>query len=310
MELWQLRYFVAVSEGQSIAQASTRLHVASPAISRVVKGLEDELGVRLFNRDGRGMQLTDSGRLLLDHATNLLRDAELARREVASSGAQLSGDVTIGATPSLISVCGLSLVRRCREIFPKIQPCLVEGYSGYLLNWARAGTVDFAFVNGSSDAGPRLMTEHIATERLFAIGTREIMAKYASGIPLKSLLDQPILLPSPQNSIHRLLVDYANRSSLTITPLMDVDSVTLMKDLVMDGMSIGVLPYGAVQREVEHGLMAAVPIVDPEVHSTTHLVYQKDRPPERLGRAVIDLMRGILSEFRSTHDCGAIVEVP
>ncbi len=58
MELWQLRYFTLVAELQSIARASAHLQIAAPAISRTIKSLEDELGTRLFDRDGRGMHLS------------------------------------------------------------------------------------------------------------------------------------------------------------------------------------------------------------------------------------------------------------
>ena len=308
MELWQLRYFAAVSEAQSIAQASLRLNVAGPAISRAIKALEDEFGVRLFDRDGRGMRLTETGRVLLDRATRLLRDAELARRAVLATGSEPSGEVTIGATPSLIAIWGATLIQRCRSELPKVQLRLIEGYSSHLLDWVRSATVDFALVNGLGAVAPRLSTEHLATERLFVVGSHDRVGT-RDGYSLQELLQQPLLLPRSQNSIRDLLDTAASRLSLTVSPIVEVDSVGVSKELVIDGMALAVLPYGAVRREIQSGLLVAVPVTDPEVHSHTHLAYSTDRPPERVGRMLIDAIRAILADFAATHASGAFVRV-
>ena len=118
MELWQLRYFVSVCESGSLAKASARLNIAAPAVSRAIKSLEEGLEARLFDRDGRGMHLTEAGKTLLVRATSILRDAELAKQEISATASHFFGLVTIGMTPSVAAMVGKRLITLVREKYP------------------------------------------------------------------------------------------------------------------------------------------------------------------------------------------------
>src|SRR5438445_10054600 len=96
MELRQLRYFIGASEAGSLLKASTRLHVAQPALGQQISALEDDVGAKLFERSSRGVVLTDAGKIFLEHAQVVLADVERARRAVRESSAIPSGDVVVG----------------------------------------------------------------------------------------------------------------------------------------------------------------------------------------------------------------------
>lgn len=85
MSLEQLSYFVAVAEEQHLTRAAKRLHVSQPPLSRQIQQLEDELGVRLFERTPKGMRLLPSGETLLDRAKHILGLVEQVRSELAST---------------------------------------------------------------------------------------------------------------------------------------------------------------------------------------------------------------------------------
>lgn len=308
MELWQLRYFVLVAELQSIAQASAHLNIAAPAVSRAIKSLEDELKARLFDRDGRGMHLTQSGRTLLPRATQLLRDSEIAKQEVSATGMDLAGEVTIGATPSVIAVTAVSLIHRCREKFPHIRLRVIEGYSGYLQDWVRTGAINVAVVNGLRQTGTRLSSEVLAVERLFAVAAISSFPGYGDGLPLEVLLGEPLLLPSLLNPVRSMIDTAAAEIALPIRTMLEVDSVGLLKDLVRDGLAPGILPYGAVKKEAEEGTLIAMPIIQPEIRSEIKLVYLSELPPSPVTLAVIALLKEILTEARLADTRGVFSE--
>jgi len=310
VELWQLRYFTLVAELQSIARASAHLQIAAPAISRTIKSLEDELGTRLFDRDGRGMHLTLSGMTLLGRATQLLRDAEVARQEVSAIGSHLTGEVTIGATPSIIAIAGLHLIKQCLERYPHVRARLTEGYSAYLQNWVVTSAISVAFVNGPIRETPNIASRRVAVERLFAIGDKKHFREHTGGISLHALLSGPLLLPSSANSIRGLIDDAASNVGCHVKTLLEVDSVGLLKQLAGDGIAAAVLPYGAVKQEVDSGLLVAVPIIEPEIHSELHVISSASHPPGPAANALARLFEDVLVQFAEADDKGIFVTVP
>jgi LysR family transcriptional regulator, nitrogen assimilation regulatory protein len=309
MDLRQLRYFFFVADLHSIARASSHLGVAAPAISRSISALEEELQTPLFERDGRGMQMTPAGMLLHRSASQILRDIELVRQEVMAEGKHLTGDVIIGATPSVIAIAGSELINRCREELPHVRPRFTEGYSAYLQNWVLTGSVDFALVNGLKPDSPRLISECLGIERLFALGSPDAFFQDSSAVELEDLLQAPLLLPSAQNPIRSLLDDAAASLGLSVSIVLETDSVTLLKSLVSQGLANAILPFGAFRHEVEAATLSACPIVNPEIRSDLNLIYLADRPPNRVASRVLGIFTEILRSISTSGQRHAFVEV-
>src|SRR5258705_4225382 len=102
MELRHLRYFVAVAEELHFRRAAERLYVAQPAVSEQVRKLEEELGVRLFDRTQRSVALTDAGSALLEEARRVLDQAEVAQHAARNAGDKATKRLRIGHLPDLL----------------------------------------------------------------------------------------------------------------------------------------------------------------------------------------------------------------
>lgn len=103
MELRHLRYFIAVAEEMNVHRAAERLHISQPPLSLTIKQLETELGVALFTREGRGIQITRAGQIYLQYARKILSDAETASEQVRQSHLGLTGRIKIGFASSAIT---------------------------------------------------------------------------------------------------------------------------------------------------------------------------------------------------------------
>ena len=134
MELRQLRTFVHVAELGSFSAAAERLHIAQPALSRQIQILEQELGVNLFRRHGRGAVLTEQGQLFLPRATLVLRELERAREELRSDDTDLAGQVSFGMPPTVADVLSTPLIEHFSASHPQVKLRVASGYSGHVLD--------------------------------------------------------------------------------------------------------------------------------------------------------------------------------
>lgn len=142
MELRHLRYFVAIAEEGSFTRAAERLWVAQPGLSTQIRRLESELGIRLFERHTRGVELTDAGELFLERARTVLTAAEAARRIGGDLETGVVGTVRLGLASVPSWRPSPALLEHFTHARPNIEILLEESYGGALTRDLRDGRLD------------------------------------------------------------------------------------------------------------------------------------------------------------------------
>lgn len=175
MELKQLDTFVRVAELGSFTRAAAVLRVAQPALSRQVRALEVELRQPLFERNGRGVTLTEAGKRLLAHGRGILQQVQRARQDLDEQRGAASGLLSLGLPPSLSRTLTAPLVEAFRARFPKATLSMVEGLSTYMLEWLAEGRLDCALVYNATPT-PALDLQPLLDEQLYLVCPREAAA--------------------------------------------------------------------------------------------------------------------------------------
>ena len=142
MELRHLRYFVAIAEERSFTRAAERLWVAQPGLSTQIRRLESELGVQLFERHTRGVDLTGAGELFLERSRTALAAADAARATGRDLEAGLVGSVRLGLATGAGWPGTSALLGEFGRERPAVELTVVESYSGTLLRDLRDGRLD------------------------------------------------------------------------------------------------------------------------------------------------------------------------
>lgn len=147
MELYQLKTFVAVAEEGNLTRAAERLHTSQPSVSAHVKALEDELGLPLFERTPKGMQLTPAGSALKTRAEDVLKAANAVRFEATRLKGELTGEVHLGLhiDPHYLRITELLTVMR--NTHPGVELHYLQRMTWEAPEELRAGKLDVAFVN-------------------------------------------------------------------------------------------------------------------------------------------------------------------
>lgn len=310
MDIRQLRCFFYVADLGSATQASAFLHVTQPAISRTIKALEDELGVALFERNGRGVRLTDAGIHLKERAHQIFQIVEDTKKEVVSFAGTVSGDVMLGVPPSFFAVTP-GLLAHCRRVYPLINVRLLEGFNGYLQEWLLSGAVDLAILNSRASDLSRYKVAHVAKDRLYIIGNRREredirVDQIAEELPFQSLAGLPVILPTRSSALRKLIEEAATKAAIEIRPVHELDSIAAIKELVLRGEGVAVLPRANISRELEAGDFWAARLTRPEVQRELVVATLIDRPAGKAARVVQDIISNELKAIaRSTgHQLG------
>jgi LysR family nitrogen assimilation transcriptional regulator len=305
MDLKQLEYFRHVAELGSFTRAASFLSVVQPALSRQVRQLEVELGQNLFDRNGRGVVLTDAGTRLLEHTRGILMQVGRARQELEEQKSGDSGHFVLGLPPSLGRSVTVPLVKAFGERLPNASLATVEGLSAYMLEWLNVGRVDCALVY-NAPASPTLDLSPLLDDPLFLIGPRinKPARKARKSITLAELADYPLIIPSRPHSIRMSVENALAGVDRKIRVAHEIECIPAVIDLVRQGHGFAVLPFNAVNSTPWGDEVSVRPIVAPVLKTSLSLATAAHRPKSPLQRRAIDVIRDIVRrEIRSpeTH---------
>lgn len=290
MDLKQLRTFVHVADLGSLSKAADRLHVAQPALGRQIKLLEDDLGVRLFTRHGRGMVATVAGKILAERATAILRLVEDMRDEVAAEPASVSGTVSLGVPPTVGEVLTGPLVETFVKRHSAVTVRIVPAFSGYLLDLLQRGEIDVAVVYEGGGAR-EVHTEPLIEENLFLIGSRTAKLDLRRPVRFSGITGYPMILPGLRQGLRRLIEAEARKIGSVLQCAIEAESLQTLKDLVARGLGYTILPLAVVRAEIEAGILRAAPIGQPALVRKLVLARSLARPASNATRIFAESLK-------------------
>lgn len=269
MNLRSLRYFAAVVQAGSFTEASRRLNIAQPAVSRQIQNLEGEFGVSLLIRSRRRVEPTGAGRYLLERAMPLLLELDRAKSVISAQSKAHVGDLVIGLTTGEGLTFASTLLQKWREMFPAAKLTILEGLAPLIFSGMRAGTIHVGI------APEPLAFDGIWTRRLFKEALVLIApTETAAGLPslgetgrltMPDLMRLPLIAPSEPNPLRRQIAMISARHGVPAHISAEIDSMSIIKDLVSRGLGYALTTHAHIARELEHGVLRVVPLASPEL---------------------------------------------
>ncbi|MEP0915148.1 LysR substrate-binding domain-containing protein [Leptolyngbya sp. GB1-A1] len=195
MELRHLRYFVMVAEELNFSRAAERLHMAQPPLSQQIRALEIELGVQLFERDKRPLQLTHAGQAFLKQVQLVLTQVEQATQIAQQANRGETGHLAIGVNSTVTQSVLPNILNIFQTRFPQVELILCELDSQAQIQQLKDCTIDCGFLNSPIQNNPDLNSLSILKEPLIVAIHQEHPLLSHQRIPLKALSQEPFILP-------------------------------------------------------------------------------------------------------------------
>jgi len=295
MDLRQLSYFIKLIECKSFTKAAERLYISQPALGLQIRNLENEFEVQLLVRHSRGIEPTEAGLLLFQHACELLTRADDLKRLLHDYKKEPRGKVSVGMPPSTNLLLSSVLITRCLTEYPEISLSLAEGFSSVLIEWINDDRLDLACVY-NVHALPGLVVEPLYQEDAVFVGAPDFMPEGNGLIPFSEVISQPMILPATNQQFRHRLDEISRSQGLTLNILFELQSEALIKSLVAQGVGYTIIPFSAVQTELEEGKLLARHISEPKISNQMSLVYKEKQPPSKGVRALHSLIRKLVQE--------------
>lgn len=246
MDLRHLRYFIAVAEEGSLTNAADRrLHTAQPSLSRQIRDLELEVGVKLLERGARGTSLTDAGRVFLDHARLALLQVEAAGEAARRAAQPEKAAFVIGFLTGHEVVWLPEVLRILRDEEPNIAITLSSQSSPDLAGALMRGKVDVAFLRREAQA-PGLAFKLLIKEPLVAVLPTGHRLAALKEIRPQDIANEIYIAPTRVAPVLKAVLDnYAAKSGISLRPKYDAENLSSAMSLVASTGGLTLLPQYA-----------------------------------------------------------------
>jgi DNA-binding transcriptional LysR family regulator len=241
VELQQLQCFIAVLEEGGFKRATARLGITQPALSYQIKRLEEELGVQVFRRGPGGITPTEAGRVLLDHAHQVVAAVREAHQAVRELSGGVTGEIRVGAIKCVGQYFLPYVLREIRTKHPMVRPKLLYMDSDDLFGALLANKVDIAMV---VDPPPdeRLAYTPVFDEQISLVSGPGHPFFGRESVDVAELKDVTFVALAPHVSAGALAKRYLDRQGISVVPTLTADNIETVKRMVESGMGVAFLP--------------------------------------------------------------------
>lgn len=288
-DLHALRAFVAVCEGSSMAEAAHKLNVTQSAISQLIKGLEKQCGLTLFDREFRPLRPTAQGLLLLELAKDLLGHAQSVAERLTLRTRQVQ--IRLGGVDSFSGACGAALVRallgRAREI------SLWSGLTPMLSQQLGNRELDLAICTEAPMTNSRIVQEYLFMEKFVAVVARGTLK--SSRAPFEQLKSMPLMRYSRRSIIGQQVERYLRHIGLSPVQRFEFDITDPLLEMVCHGEGFGVTtPLCLWQSRHFLDRLEVVPLPDSPLRSRSFYLLRRQDEWLSFAHEVAEVTRGIV----------------
>ncbi len=275
MTLRHMIIFRTVCESNyNSTKAAEALHMTQPAVSLAIKEIEQYYGVRLFDRIGRRLQITETGKLFLQyaiHISDLFEDMETGLRDWDSKGI-----LRVGASITIGSQFMPGYVKKYSEICPGIDVRVCVEQSDSLEHKILTNALDFALIEGIPHDS-RIVSEAYMEDQLCVFCSAKKGWKQDQTISLEEFKKQRFLLREHGSGTREVFERVTAHAGIHIVPAWEAMSTSTLINAVITGLGIAVLPQRMIRPALERGLIVTVNVEDLDFRRSFYIIHHKDK---------------------------------
>lgn len=285
--LRQLRIFMSVARHGSFSRAGDEIGLTQSAVSRGIRELEAELGLRLMDRTTRDVQLTGAGSNLQASASRLLADLDAALREIREIGEQRRGRVVVAASPTISARLMPQCIARCESRYPFVTLVLRDDVQQDVLAKVKSGEADFGVIIGPIDSD-ELIVDDVATDAFLLICRADHAMAGRSAVDWSSLTGERLVMLDRSSGSRPIIDRLLAAQGVEVSIVQELAHSATVFGLVQAGVGVSILPSLSLPLP-EGASLVAVPLT-PRGERTVARVRRRGRSLSPAADAVWSLV--------------------
>ena len=298
MDFDQLRSFVEVARHKNFSRAAAKMGLTQPAISTQIRQVEEEFGVKLFDRIGKKVFLTQPGALLLEHACRILNAKKEALDALRDLLPNPAGQLALGATEGISLYYLPAVFAAFRTKHPEVKIGIYRNVTTKIVQKLQEDSLDLGFLSLPVDVR-EIETIPLLCEQVdVAVAASHPLASRAS-VTVEEIARCPWIFPKASRT--RLMLEDLFRSVRSpVHVTMEVPGVETIKKFIGIGEGISLLSRSYAAAEVRAGSLKLIPLAEPKLEHKVGLAYRTDRYLSRSAQALIAIARHHFSRYSGT----------
>jgi DNA-binding transcriptional LysR family regulator len=301
MDLRRLEVFVKVAELASFSRAAEALFLTQPTVSEHVRSLEEDLGVQLLDRLGRGAVPTPAGEILLGYARRVLVLMREARQAIDQFQGRVSGELIVGGSTIPGEYVLPALIGQFKAKYPDISISLRVGSSRQVSEWVEEGRVEIGVV-GARPASRALLARELMADEMVIVVPADHPWNGRAGVTLADVRTQPLILrergSGSRDALERALAA-AGTDLGAFRIAGEMGSTQAVKQAVRAGVGIALISKRAVEDECRARLLWCVKVRNLNVARSFHLLSHRDRTRSPLAQAFLEFIESQVATLAS-----------
>lgn len=289
-----------MAEYRSFIAAAAYMRISQPALTRTIQRIEDVLGIALFNRTTRSVEVTQAGREFIAMAERILNDLKLSSRSLRDLIDEKRGQVILSSIMSIANNRLPAIIAEYRLSRPAIEIYVREGVHGQALEEVRGGAADFG-LSYIDDLPPGLTAEPLGEEFFYLALPEGHPLTALQKVALTDLVDVP-LVGLPQNAQTRRIIDgTAAIQQISLTYSVTVTQSPTMMKFVSQGVGPAIVPFGTTIGRRDEGIVYR-PLHSPRIRRRFGIIMLEDRSPSPAALGLLDAIRSFWLHDERHHD--------
>ncbi|MEX1247733.1 MAG: LysR family transcriptional regulator [Anaerolineales bacterium] len=283
METEKIETFLYAAESLSFSEAAKLLHLSQPSVSHQIKTLEQELGVSLFSRSSTGLELTESGRVLLPWARRLIHDVGSLKELMTSLEQEIVGDLRISCSTTAGKYVLPQIVARFCKRYPgiraRILTCRPERAAMDLME----GEAHIGVVSSELN-DPNFEAQHFFNDNVILIAPAGHPWARRASIEPHELLDEQLILREPESGTRRVLLEELAKHDINVDDLrilMELGNAEAIVATVAAGYGVSFVSALAAIDQIKQGSLISVPVEDMTLVRYIYMIRKKITAPHR-----------------------------